>query len=327
MSDTPGTGIIDVHAHCLPDAIHQLLMSRFGVNAMMRPTFVPQDSPVSDVAEEVIGRLAMMDHAGVSIQVLSLPPLPMVGDETDAVDIARLANDAHARMVAAHPTRFRSLVQLPLPYLEASLIELSRGLDELRMDGVMVFASYGPVAVMSEQFDPLLEALNRRNAVVLLHPTVGGLCSPLLNEFQLGAPLGPALEDTVVVFQMLKRQILSRFPDVRIIVPHLGGILPIFIERMNNQMSRAVPDLPDRPSALVRRLWFDTMSHCSVVGLRAAHAAFGADHLVAGSDYPAMEHFDGYARSLTYVREAGFSDDDVERILHGTAASLFGISD
>ncbi|MCU1360032.1 MAG: amidohydrolase [Ilumatobacteraceae bacterium] len=327
MPGTTGPEIIDVHAHCMPDAVHQLLMSRFGVNAMMKPLFVPDASPVSDVDDEIASRLAMMDQAGVSVQVLSLPPMPMVGGEVDAVDIARFANDAHSRMAAAHPHRFRSLVQLPLPYLEPSLIELNRGLDQLHMDGVMVFASYGPVSVMSEQFDPLLTELNRRKAVVLLHPTVGGLCSPLLTDFQLNAPLGPALEDTVVVFQMLKRQFFTRFPDIRIIIPHLGGMLPIYLQRMDNQMSRAVPDLPDRPSALMRRLWFDTMSHGSLVGLRAAHQAFGADRLLAGSDYPAMEHFDGYAASLRYVLDAGFSQDDLQRIMHDNAAELFGIAD
>jgi predicted TIM-barrel fold metal-dependent hydrolase len=325
MAGTAPGNIIDVHAHCLPDAVHEVLMGRFGVDAMMKPVFVPDGTPVSDAPNDLADRIAMMDRSDVRIQVLSLPPLPMVGGEADAIDVARAANDAHARMAASHPTRFRTLVQLPLPHLDAALAELERGLDGLAMHGVMIFASYGPVSVMSEQFDRLFEELNRRGSVVMLHPTVGGLCSPLLTDYQLNAPLGPALEDTVVVFQMLKRDFFRRFPAIRIIVPHLGGMLPIYMDRMDNQMSRALPGLAERPSALVRRLWFDTMSHGSLLALRAAHEVFGADRLVAGSDYPAMEHFDGYAASLQYVRDAGFTDADLQLIMHDNAAGLFGI--
>jgi predicted TIM-barrel fold metal-dependent hydrolase len=315
----------DVHCHCLPKVADDYLKEHYGLNLVMQPVFVPYGSPVYDRDEDIRARLEMMANAGVDVQVLSLINLPILKDEEDTVRVVRMANDAHAHLAEMHPDRFKIYAELPLPYLEASLKELARCRDELGIDSVNVLASHGTTSAVAEEFDPLFEEIDRMGAVVMFHPRVSGLCSPLINDYKLTAPLGPALEDTVLVFQMLTRNFMTRFPNIKAIIPHLGGLLPIFLNRMDNQMGRALPDLPERPSTLVRKLWFDVQVHGSQTALRAGVEAFGADRLLSGSDFPAMEHFDGYSASLNYVRDAGLDEADVDRILHLNAAELFGL--
>jgi aminocarboxymuconate-semialdehyde decarboxylase len=167
------------------------------------------------------------------------------------------------------------------------------------MHTVNILASVGTSAAVDPRFDDLYGELDRTNTVVFFHPRVSGLCSPLVNDYQLAAPLGPLFEDALVVSQMVRRQY--------------------------NQMGLLFPDLAERPSDTVRRMWFDTLVHGSVPALQAAVASFGVDRLVTGSDFPVMEHHDGYKASIDYIRHAGLAEADVEQILYVNAPRLFGL--
>jgi predicted TIM-barrel fold metal-dependent hydrolase len=316
--------ICDVHAHCTPGVVEAGLreLEQVGTARQRYGRIVP---PVSDSEADTDARLALMDDAGVQVQVLSQSVLPLLGNEAATVRLVQQANDALARMVARHPDRFLAYAELPLPYLDASLREFERCRTELGFDVVNILASCGTTSAVAEEFDPLYEELDRRATVVFFHPRVTGLCSPLLNDYGLNAPLGPVFEDTLLVCQMVRRQFPQRFPNLRIIIPHLGGVLPIYLPRMDNQMSLLFPELSERPSDTVRRLWFDTLAHGSVPALRSAHETLGVDRLVTGTDFPVMEHHDGYKASIDYIRHAGLPEADVEQILHVNAPRLFGL--
>jgi aminocarboxymuconate-semialdehyde decarboxylase len=282
--------------------------------------------PMTDSPDDLARRMAIMDSAGVQVQVLSLVPLPTLGDEELTVRVVRAANDALAEVVARHPDRFRAYAELPLPHLDAALTELERCRTELGLDAVNLLASCGDASIVAREFDPLYAELDRHRSVMFIHPRVSGLCSALVNDYELAAPLGTLFEDSLVVAQMVRRHFLHEFPALRVIIPHLGGILPIYLQRMDNQMQLFFRDLPERPSDTVRRMWFDTLVHGSVPALRSAWESFGADRLVTGSDYPVPEHHDGYAACIDYIRSAGLPDADVEQILHVNAPRLFGLS-
>jgi aminocarboxymuconate-semialdehyde decarboxylase len=313
--------ICDVHAHCVPTAVAAILEER----GATRQTIGPGGPPVTESDADLKGRLALMDDAGVEVQVLSLSPLPFLDDEAATVGLIREGNDAMADMVARYPGRFRAYAELPLPYLDASLRELERCRRELDFQAVNILTSSGLISAIDETLSPLYEELNQTGTVVFFHPRVDGLCSRLITDYGLTQALGPVLEDTVLVAQMVTRQFPHRFPNLRIIVPHLGGALPIYLNRMDNQVAARFPGLPERPSETARRLWYDTVSHSSAVGLRSAWESFGVDRLVTGSDFPALEPFDGYKASIDYIRHCGLPDADVEQILHVNAPGLFGL--
>lgn len=99
----------------------------------------------------------------------------------------------------------------------------------------------------------------------------------------------------------------------------------MLLNRMDNQVSAANRDLPEKPSATAARFWYDTVSHGSHAALRCACEAFGPEHLVTGSDYPVLLAYESYAKTFSYIREASLDETAVEQILHRSARALFAL--
>ena len=318
--------ILDVHAHYHPRAYAEAL-ARMPNRGSAASGFAGGRQPVTDDEGHVRTRLEMMDDAGVQLQVLSPAAgwAPYSNDEAAAVAAATIGNDLTAELAGRVPDRFKALVSLPLPHVGASLREMRRGLDELGMIGVNIHCSVLNRPVVEPHFQPLYEELNRRHAVVLFHPTGNGICSPLVTDFGLNAALGTSLEDTVVALHLIARRIPAQFPNITFIVPHLGGPLAMLLERLDNQFSMAQRDLPEPPSVTARRFYYDTVGHGSHAALLCAWKAFGADHLLPGSDFPVLLNFETYARTFAWIREAGLPADDVEQILERTVPKVLGL--
>jgi 6-methylsalicylate decarboxylase len=306
--------LIDVHAHQFPERYTEL-MARHGRQLMAALT-----------GGSIEQRIEQMDAAQVNIQILSPSNLmPYFEGEIDADKAARLLNDGYAEITHRFPHRFKSYVSLPLPHIDASLREMERGLDELGMAGVTFGCSIMNRSVTDEQFAPLYQEMNRRGAVLFFHPMVNGICSPLITDFGLEGAAGTTIEDTIVVLHMVVRRLPHRYPNIRMIVPHLGGLIPMLLNRMDNQVAAMSRDLPEKPSVTARRFWYDTVSHGSLAALRCACEAFGPEHLVTGSDYPVLLAFENYTQTFSYVAAAGLGDMATEEILHRSARRLFGL--
>jgi 6-methylsalicylate decarboxylase len=320
--------IVDVHAHYHPRAFQQAL-SRLPERTGSSRGFAGGSHPVTDDQAHVATRVQMMDDAGVGVQVLSPAAgwAPYSHDEALGVEAAHVANDTIAELATQMPRRFKALVSLPLPHVDASLRELQRGLDQLGMVGVNIHCSVLDQPVVDDALLPIYQELNRRNAVVLFHPTGNGACSPLLNDFGLGGPVGTSVEDTAVAMHLIARRIPSQFPNITFIVPHLGGPIAMLLQRLDNQFSMAARQLPEPPSVTARRFYYDTVGHGSHAALLCAWKAFGADHLVPGSDFPVLLSYETYARTFAWIREVGLPEADVEQILERNAQRLLGMGE
>jgi len=309
--------IVDIHAHYFPKAYNDLLL-RIGGRSLpeaARPTTtrtIRHDDPA-----QIPERLAQMDDAGVRMQVLSPAASPPYAEkEADAVAAARLINDAYAELAQKHPGRFSAVVSLPLPHIDAALREMERGLDQLGMLGVSMTCSCFDRSTAEAEFEPLYQEMNRRGAVLNYHPIQNGICSPMINDYKFTVAVGASLEDTAIVLHLIARRVPQRYPHITYVVPHLGGLIPMQLQRLDNQVPRVHPDLPEPPSLTARRFYYDTVGHGSHAALLCAWKAFGADHLVAGSDYPVLMAFETYRQTFHYIRECGLPIEDVDKILH-----------
>jgi 6-methylsalicylate decarboxylase len=311
--------IIDVHAHYQPEIL-DAFMGRFG-----RSTVLPQ-VPWTDATQHIEERIQLMNAAGVRMQILSPGTQHYFEDRAASCEAARIINDTFARLIEQHPKRLAAFVSLPLPHIEASLRELERACHLNGMLGVTLHCSILDKSVAAAEFDPIYEELNRRGAILFLHPCLNGICSSLINDYKLAEVFGTSAEDTLAVLHMIVRRIPHRYPNIRVIVPHLGGMLPMLLERLDNQLGKAHADLVERPSRSARRFWYDTVSHGSQAALQCALQAFGAERLLAGSDYPFLLLHEEYGRAFTYIERADVADSDVNRILSGNAQHLFGFS-
>jgi predicted TIM-barrel fold metal-dependent hydrolase len=318
--------IVDVHAHYFPQAYTDFLL-RVGGRSLPEAARPLTARPVrQDDPSALLTRLQQMDEAGVQMQVLSPAASPPYADaESDAVAAARLLNDSYAALAQQYPGRFAAFVSLPLPHIDASLREMERGLDQLGMLGVAMTCSCFDRSTAEAEFEPLYEEMDRRGAVLNYHPIQNGICSPMINDYRFTVAVGASLEDSAIVLHLIARRVPARYPHMRYVVPHLGGIIPMLLQRLDNQVPRQHPDLPERPSVTARRFYYDTVGHGSQAALLCAWQAFGADHLVAGSDYPVLLAFETYRQTFHYIRESSLPAADVEQILHHNAQRLLGL--
>jgi predicted TIM-barrel fold metal-dependent hydrolase len=318
--------IVDIHAHYFPKAYNDILL-RIGGRSLPETARPITARPMrNDDASAIPTRLEQMDDAGVQTQILSPAASPPYAEkEADAVAAARLINDAYAELAQKYPGRFNAVVSLPLPHIDASLREMERGLDQLGMRGVSMTCSCFDRSTAEAEFEPLYAEMNRRRTVLNYHPIQNGICSPMINDYKFTVSVGASLEDAAIVLHLIARQVPKRYPNITYVVPHLGGLIPMQLQRLDNQVPRQYPDLPERPSVTARRFFYDTVGHGSHAALLCAWKAFGADQIVAGSDYPVLMAFETYRQTFHYVAECGLPGADVDKILHHNAQRVLGL--
>lgn len=313
---------IDIHAHCYPTRYLDLL-DRYGGSAC--GTDAARDLGAGSTPRELRVRFDLMARAGVDLQVLSVSPQDPYFDAADkSLAAASLANDVFAELVESHPDRFRALACLPLPHMSLAAFELARALDDLKMVGVAIATSVQGRSITDPLFESLWSELDRRGAVLFIHPTGVGAGSPLLQEHQLTWPIGAPIEDTMAIGHLMGAGTTQRYPSVKIVTCHLGGALPLLVPRMDDHYRWGMPDGPEAPSLVARRLWYDTVGHGHIPALRAARETFGAGRLLLGSDYPYQQDHE-YLNAIAYVLEAGLPPDEAEAILGANAARLLGL--
>ncbi len=313
--------IIDVHAHYFRNEYLDRIDRFKGSHAT---SFLRRKNRISNGAADVEAQLGLMDRAKINVQVLSISNhFPYFTDETDAVSMARLANDLYAELVHQHPKRFAAFACIPLPHLRASLDEMRRGLDELGMLGVTAGTSVLGKSIADPAFDAFWGELNRRKSPLFLHPVGASAGSQMIEASKLTWPIGAPLEDTVCLLQLMQGNIAQRFPDVRVILPHLGGFAPFLMARLDELQDRFLPTSAPLPSVQAKTFWYDTVN-AHRWALRCARETVGPERLLLGTDYPFWVG-DAFVLAVDYVSQAELLAEDVGLILGGNAQKLFGL--
>lgn len=267
-------GIVDVHSHMVPDFyLREALAS-----GIVFPDGMPK-WPSWSVGEH----LQMMDGCGIDNAVLSVSsPGVHFGDDRKAADLARRVNDFGAGVVEGQ-SRLGFFASLPLPNVVDSTVEAVRALDQLGADGVTVMSNAGGMYLGNAVLTPLLAALDARSAVVFVHPT----SPPNSAAVSLGrpAPMIEFLFDTArTVVDLILLGVVDRFPNIRWVFTHGGGVLPLLADRVDffrTQVGLGTPPTPD----VLQRLWFDLAGTPVPRQLPALLSTVGPDRLVYGSDY------------------------------------------
>ncbi|WP_322012749.1 amidohydrolase family protein [Paraburkholderia sp. J12] len=279
---THNGGRIDVHAHYLPARYREAAIAAGHAHPDGMP-FLPGWS----VAEA----LDVMDSVDVQTQMLSISsPGVHFGSAEAARDLARMVNEEGAQAVRDYPGRFGLFASLPLPDLDGALLELEHAFDVLHADGIVLKSNFDGMYPGDARLDPLFAELNRRRAIVFLHPT--SPACPCCHGASLGYPrptLEFIFETTRAVVQLLLNGVISRYPEVRFIVPHAGAALPLVVDRVVGSMP--VLDLPRRPSpeevfADLRTLYFDLAGFPVPRGIPALLEIADSARLLYGSDWP-----------------------------------------
>ncbi|MFJ6482494.1 MULTISPECIES: amidohydrolase family protein [unclassified Streptomyces] len=208
---------------------------------------------------------------------------------------------------------------------KGTLREVTRAFDDLGAVGVGVTTTVLGRTLADPLFHPVYEELDRRGAVLYIHPSGEGAASPLITEHDMTWMVGAPVEDTVAIMHLILAGLPARYPRMRILASHLGGALPLLPRRLDDHLAFESPRTPELPSVAVDRLWYDTVSHVHGPALVAAAASFGAGRLVLGTDFP-YEDDEVFVRSVNYVSESGLTQEEATAILDTNAADLLGLS-
>ena len=275
---------------------------------------------------DIAYRQEVLDEHGVDTQVISLTT-PGTHVETPAVatKLAKITNDAFARVRSERPGRFVPLATLPLCAPAAAAAELERAMDQLGMPGAMLFSNVNGVGLDDERFRPLYEVADERAAVLMIHPT-----SPVgveaMSEYWLMPLNGFLFDTTLAASKLVFSGTVRRFPRIRWVLGHLGGTIPYLAERLDRGY-RAFAECRahiDRPPTeyLKEHFYYDTVNF-DPGALKLAIGFAGADHILAGSDYP--HQIGSIPLMLESLKGLPIDASAKEAILGGNARRLLGL--
>ena len=273
---------------------------------------------------DVDNHLKWMDEAGVQTSVLTL-----AAPQPTSADVVRKTNEAAALIKREHPDRFLFCAALPLPDVDAAVREVKYALDTLGADGIKLATNVGGQYLGAPELDTLFAMLNERQAVVILHPHRP---EPVNREVMAQTPLAMQeylSETTRAVANMISRNVLARYPNVKVVVPHCGAYLPLAVPRMKSltpvmQANKLVGDIDWE--ANLRALYYDLAGAHSPEVIRMMLTITTPDHLLYGSDYPYVAP-QVLTQSLARMKQYLTTEADLapyrEMILYKNANQLF----
>ena len=266
--------VIDVHSHIITPEFVSSLESE---GRLMDEGF---PLPKFDLSNHLI----WMDEAGVQTSVLTL-----AAPQPTSADVVRQTNEAAAHIKKNHPGRFMFCAALPLPDVDAAIREAIYAFDSLKADGIKLATNVSGQYLGTPELDTLFSVLNERQAVIILHPHSP---EPVNRQVIQQTPLAMQeylSETTRAVSNMISRNVLARYPNVKVVVPHCGAYLPLAIPRMKSltpvmQANKMVGEIDWE--ANLRNIYYDLAGAHSPEVIRMLLTITTPDHLLYGSDYP-----------------------------------------
>jgi aminocarboxymuconate-semialdehyde decarboxylase len=268
-------------------------------------------------------KLKDMDAAGIDVSMVStnIPGperlLPELG-----IEGSRIINDYIAELCKKYPGRFYGLASLPLQDVPAAINELKRAVHDLDLRGIILYSHINGKPVDSPEFEPLYEQAEKLRIPLVLHPTVP-TWGDVIKQYSMIPMIGLMIDTSIAMLRIILSGILERHPDLLIVHPHCGGVLPYLMPRVEDQTEvkgRGRENIKASPGEYYRKVYMDLVSP-SALAMQYAYDFSDADHLLFGSDHPwvtidtIMHHF-----NLLSI-----SENDKAKILGTNACRLFRI--
>jgi aminocarboxymuconate-semialdehyde decarboxylase len=316
--------VIDIYSHQISKSVAEILA---------RAKYYGQGKqfayPVENGDPEV--RLKLMDRHGVDIQALSqtTPVLLGFGPE-DAAEICRRSNNDNYALCKAYPKRFANICIISLLDVKRALMELDRSINELDCRGITISSNQNGKGLDSSDYFPFYEKVVKHNLPILIHPTHWE-SYPLVDMdkgWRMMHVFGWPFDTTQAVWRLICGGVIDRFPTLKVVMHHLGAMLPFFARRIEQNFNIFLKDKVSRSiTEYWGNLYGDTATDGTVASYPCGYAFFGPDRMMYGSDYPfgAEAGEDFIQSNLAGVKSMAISPEDKEKILGGNAKKLLKI--
>jgi len=275
------------------------------------------------VLVDVDARLAMLDQFGDDYrQVLTLasPPIERLAGPAAAAELATVANDGMAELVSKHDRFVGFVASVAMTEVDASLAEATRAIDQLGATGIQMFTNVNGRALDAPEFLPLFELLADYDLPIWIHPARGAEMPDYRDEdrsrYEIWWTFGWPYETSAMMARLIFSGHFDRFPDLKIITHHLGGMTPYFEGRVGpgmdqlgarttgEDLTEVLHRLKKRPLDYFKQFYGDTAVFGSAAATRCGLEFFGPDRVLFASDCPFdPEQGPGYIRETIRVLE------------------------
>lgn len=329
MSDEERTG-----APVVPVATRKIALEEHFTTPELAHRYVARptrsDALFADIERRLVDfdalRLETMDRAGIDLSVLSVttPGVQAECDAATAIRLARAANDALAEQVARHPTRYAGFAHLPLQDPEVAAAELERCVRQLGFVGALINGQTCGQYLDADGFLPFWERVAALDVPVYLHPgQLADQPAMFAGRPELKGAVWAWTADTAThALRLVFGGTFTRFPNVRVILGHMGETLPFLLWRLDSRWQCELgAELPpdQRPSALIRRhIAITTSGVCDPSALTHALAALGEDQVMFSVDYP----YEDTATAAAFIETAPLSPEARSKVCAGNARRL-----
>jgi predicted TIM-barrel fold metal-dependent hydrolase len=307
--------IIDTHFHAFPDKFLDSL-----------PDAQNDVRGVGFRAFDQREYLDVMDKYGIDIGVLSNTGgrIEKTG-RARAVELCKILNDAFAEAHAKFPQRFMAFARLPMVDMDDCVRELERCYKELKMHGVMMPTNVAGKYIDEAEFAPFWDALAAGGKPLFLHPA-NAPCQSNWDKYSLHQKILWPTDSTLAISRIVYSGIFDRYPKLQLIGSHLGGMILLYLDRLNWREGN--PVCKDEPEHYFKKIYYDTAGPIRAAFIKLVYDTVGAEQILFGADYP---HGRGgrddqfYPMTLKEMEELDIPKADKEKIYYLNAKGLFGI--
>lgn len=308
--------LIDVHQHVIPD-IYKTELARVGVLGSGENPW-----PAWSVARQ----LELADEHGIDAILMSIAsPGAYFGEIEFTKRLVKVCNETMAQMIADHPTRYGAMGFVSLPDVETACRDVEYALDVLKLDGINLQSHTGNRYLGHQEEEELYAELDRRRAVIFVHPQRPPLDT--LPQYSFPAGLTELTFDTTrAIANLLYNGTLAKYPNIRFIMPHMGGVTPFLLFRLSglDDNPKVRERIPDGVAAYLRRLYYDVAQSPSPLALRALLEVADPTHVLFGTDYPSARNVEKVMRDTVAAVQTfeGFDETLRRNVMAGNAQAL-----
>ena len=328
---------IDVHNHLYPKTWIDYIEKKGGSLKLERKspgnfTFYYNGQLIATITKpghyDPVSRIEDLDKYGIDVQIISMttPSVELV-PKKEGIIWAKKINDYIASVCQKYPSRFYAFATLPYQDVDESLVELERAYHDLKVKGIIIFSNINGQSISSKKYYPIYELAQKFNLPIIVHPA-----PPLTTEAmiinKLPLPLfGYTLDTTMAVVSLIFQGVFEKFPKLKIIHSHLGGVVPYLAQRMEDSYRSYSKEynyrLPLSPSEYYKRqVYCDSISF-HLPAMKCCLEFMGAEHILLGTDY--AHPIGNLEQAVAYIRKLGLTQKDVDMILSQNAIKLFNL--
>jgi len=267
-------------------------------------------------------RLREMNRCRVDMQVLSLTTPGVEREEVGlGTRLAQLANDGFGEILDKYPDRFTALAALPLQEPRAAAAEFERAVRERGLKGATLLSNVNGEPLDSKRFLPVYEMAVKLDVPLFIHPT-SPINSVAMEDYRLVPILGFGVDTALAVLRLVFSGILERFPTLRLVASHLGGVFPYLRGRIDRGF-QAYPEckvnISKPPSDYLKRIWMDSICYNADL-LMSTYKFSGPEKIMLGTDFP--HQITDLENAVERITQLTIDEDEKKKILGANATKL-----